>query len=425
MTVARIGVRARVAAALVIATVATSLLFGFMAFAFVYSLEDRIYDTALREEVDRQQMAWRDTRRLIDPALPYVEIYRAGDRLPADLASQFDAAGTQSEYPGTDSRHYHVARFDLPDAGGRAVAVAEVSRTLLVRPRRDTMIGLLAGMGLTTALLAALLGWWLANRALAPLTALAADMTRSGTAVPRIDAAAYPANEIGALADALAGAFDRLRGFIAREQSFTRDASHELRTPVAVVWGAADVLALREDLSGPAREAVERIRTAAADMTQTIDLLLALAREGQSPTVERTVLLPLVEKAIAMASHRFQSSPIDVVVTPAVGPMTVMVSPSLTQLVLNNLIANAFQHAAASRLTISAEGNVLVISDGGPGMAPGDAAFSPFVRGEDSAGSGLGLAIVQRLCAEAGVGLAWRTAPAAGTEFRLTFQQTC
>jgi signal transduction histidine kinase len=158
-------------------------------------------------------------------------------------------------------------------------------------------------------------------------------------------------------------------------------------------------------------------------MTQTIDLLLALAREGQAPVAERTALLPMVEKAVALASQRFPASPMAVIVAAPVRRLTATVAPALAQLVLNNLVGNAFQHAAQSQLTISADGDALIIADTGPGLTSGAEAFAPFVRGEDSGGSGLGLAIVQRLCAEAGIGLAWRSSAGDGTEFRLTFPQ--
>jgi signal transduction histidine kinase len=420
MTEARTGVRARVAAAFIVATLATSLLFGVMTFAFVYSVEDRIYAEALELEVKRQQEAWQATRRLVEPSLPYARIYRAGDPLPSDLASQLGSSSTQGEYSGEEGRHYHVARFVLPDGGGEAIAVAEVSRFLIVRPQRNAMIALLAAMSIVAALIAALLGWWLANRTLAPLTRLARDVSQGDHAVPAIDVVTYPANEIGALATALEGAFQRIRGFLMREQAFTRDASHELRTPLAVVRGAAEVLAMRADLPQPAREALHRIEAAAMEMTETIDLLLALARESNAPLAGRTSLLPLIEKAIATSSQRFPASPIDVSVAPS-AELTALVSPTLAQLVLNNLIGNAFQHASPSRLDIRGEQNVLVIADSGPGLDSGHAAFAPFSRGNDSEGSGLGLAIVRRLCSSASIGLEWSSS-AGGTRFRLTFQ---
>ena len=420
MTAARTGVRARVAAAFVVATLATSLMFGVMTFAFVYSVEDRIYAEALNSEVKRQQEAWQATRRLVDPSLPYARIYRAGDPLPSDLASQLGSSSTQGEYSGEEGRHYHVARFVLPDGGGEAIAIAEVSRFLIVRPQRNAMIALLTAMSTVAALIAALLGWWLANRTLSPLTRLARDVSQGDHAVPAIDAATYPANEIGALATALEGAFQRTRGFLMREQAFTRDASHELRTPLAVVRGAAEVLALRADLPQPAREALHRIEVAVMEMTETIDLLLALARESNTPLAGRTSLLPLIEKAIATSSQRFPASPIDVFVAPS-AELTALVSPTLAQLILNNLIGNAFQHASPSRLDIGGEQNVLVIADSGPGLGSGDAAFAPFSRGNDSEGSGLGLAIVRRLCSSADIGLEWSSS-VGGTRFRLTFQ---
>lgn len=418
------SIRQRMALVIIATTVVTSLLFGLITFVFAYNLEDRLFETELAREIGRQQAAWQRAGSLPAPQLPYVRIYRAGEALPADLAPQLGREPRRTEFPGADGRHYHIARFTLPGpGGGDALAVAESSGQLLVRPVRNSLIGFLAGLCLAVALVAGLIGWWLAHRALSPLSRLAAELAEAGQGVPRIDAGRYPANEIGVLATALAQAFERIRGFVAREQAFTRDASHELRTPLAVIGGAAELLALDPALPESARPALRRIETANADMAQALDLLLALAREGRAPArpAEPVALLPLIEKAVASAALRFPDSPVTVrIEVPAA--FRVGVEPALLQLVLNNLVGNAFQHAAGSTLSLSAEAAGLVIADDGPGFSGVADPFAPFGKHSQSSGSGLGLAIVRRLCEAAGIGLDWRDAGAGrGAQFRLDF----
>lgn len=418
------GIRQRMVLAIIIPTVVTGLLFGLITFTFAYTLEDRLFETELRREIGRQQAAWQRDGTAPPPQLPYVRIYRQGEALPADLAPQLGQEPQRTEFSGTDGRHYHIARFTLPgQGGGAALAVAESSGQLMVRPVRNSLIGFLAGLSLAVALVAGLIGWWLAHRALSPLSRLAAELADAGQAVPRIDAGRYPANEIGVLATALSQAFDRIRGFVAREQAFTRDASHELRTPLAVIGGAAEILALDPALPESARPALRRIETANADMAQALDLLLALAREGRAMPrpAEPVALLPLVEKAVASAATRFPHSPVTVQLdVPAA--TSVSVEPALLQLVLNNLVGNAFQHAAGSNLHLSGDADSLVIADDGPGLSGVADPFAPFAKQLQSSGSGLGLAIVRRLCEAAGIGLGWRNAEAGnGAHFRLDF----
>ncbi|MBU0823680.1 MAG: HAMP domain-containing histidine kinase [Alphaproteobacteria bacterium] len=405
------SLRRRVIAALVASVLATSAVFGLTTFIFAYTLEDRLFSTALDSEIARQQQSWSRDGTLTTPEVAYIKIYPGKAGLPADLAPRVAANPQQREFYGAAGRHYHVEHFTLDQRTGAAsggtpaVAVAEVSRYLLVRPVRDGMIQFLIALGLFVALAMALLGWWLANRAMRPLSRLAKDVADGGSeTVPVVRTEDYPANEIGLLAGALGQAFQRIRGFVDRERSFTRDASHELRTPLAVIRGAAEVIAQRGDLPAPVPEALRRIETATIDMTQTLDLLLALAREGDALPVESIKLRPVVEKAIAAAAVRFPANRL-AVSNDVAGDATIIVEPTSLQLVLNNLIGNTFQHAAAANLHVAFSGDQLSICDDGPGLGTATDAFAPFVKGEASEGSGLGLDIVRRLCAAAGIDL--------------------
>jgi signal transduction histidine kinase len=426
------SLRRRVVLAIVATTIVTSMLFGLMTFIFAYRLEDQLFEGELAREIDRQQAAWQQDQKLVPPMLPYIRIYRDEAALPADLAPQVAKVPQQREFFGTEGRHYHIARFTLPGAdGGAAMAVAEGSRFLLVRPVRNSLILFLTGLSIFVATVAALLGWWLASRALSPLSRLAAELsgagqTTGGQAVPRIDPQTYPANEIGVLAGALAEAFERIRGFVAREQDFTRDASHELRTPLAVIGGAAEILVTNPAVPESALPALRRIETASADIAQALDLLLALARENKAGAgVARlpVALLPTVEKAIASASVRFPASPIAVTVD-VIATAAVTVDATLLQLVLNNLVGNAFQHASGGELLVAGDSARLLIADTGPGFGNVADPFAPFDKQPQSAGSGLGLAIVRRLCDAAGITLSWRSNPnGSGTQLSLDFSR--
>lgn len=416
----RAGLRRRIVLVIGATSILTSLLFGLTTFMFAYSLEDRLFERELAREIKRQQAAWEVSHRLSVPMQPYIHLYREGAALPPDLAQQLAQEPSRREVAGDQGRHYHVARFRLPGSdGGPAIAVAETSRYLLVRPERNMLILFLIKLGIGVVLFAGLVGWWLATRALSPLARLANDLATAGVRVPRIDADAYPRNEIGLLATALSDAFERIQAFVTREQEFTRDASHELRTPLAVIGNAAEVIGTTPNLPAGARPALRRIETASNDMAQALDLLLALAREDERRTREPVPLAPLVDKAVKSAAARYGADPGGVAIDLDEGTR-VAVDPVLLQLVLNNLIGNAFQHARGSALAISGDESALMIADTGPGLSNVADPFSPFDKGPDSAGSGLGLTIVKRLCEAGGIRLSWRaSAGGLGTQFRL------
>ena len=403
------SLRTRVVMAIVAAVLATSLLFSLAAFAIAYSAEDRLFRSAVNEEVAFQSAAWARTGRLAPPANPDVTIHRSEATLPSDLRQQVVDNPGQNEFYGREGRHYHIDRFDLnagrPGAApAPGIAVIEVSRDLLVRPFRDSIIQFLAWMSVIIALVMAGFAWWMVNRSMKPLSALASDVTNATSAIPVVNAAAYPANEIGMLAQALEQAFARIRGFVDREQAFTRDASHELRTPLAVVRGAAEVIALQPNLPPQLIEPLRRIDTATTDITLALDQLLALAREDQGVASEQVALRPIVEKAVAWSTLRYPASVI--AVSNLVDKRAeALVHPTSLQLVLNNLIGNCFQHVQTGELVVAFDAGWLTITDDGPGLAADVEAFAPFAKGRDSPGSGLGLDISRRLCEAANIGL--------------------
>lgn len=406
--------------------IATSLIFGLAAFNIAYTMGDRLFSRALADEVTHQKSAWQRTGALAAPKNPDVTIYRDKQALPADIRQEFADNRRQTEFYGREGRHYHIRRFELGDDQSAArlapaVAVIEVSRDLLVRPYRDSIIAILAGMSLIIAIIMAVFGWWLVNRAMKPLSDLARDVSNPQSAIPILHTKNYPANEIGTLAEALEQAFARIHGFVARERTFTRDASHELRTPLAVISGAREVIALNRDLPAYFAEPLRRIETATTDMTLALDQLLALARENEGVVKELVVLRPLIDKALSWSKVRYPGTLITVSISVANGA-AVIVHPTSLQLVLNNLIGNCFQHVGTGHLMISFAGRCLSISDDGPGFQVGTDPFKPFAKDETSQGSGLGLDISRRLCDAAGIGLtAGGSKGGQGAHFRLEF----
>jgi signal transduction histidine kinase len=422
----RHSLRRRIVFTIIGSVIATSLIFGLAAFTIAYTMEDRLFRRALADEVMHQKSFWQRTGALAAPKNPDVTIYRGNQALPPDIQKEFAETRRQSEFYGREGRHYHIQRFELNNgrsgAGSEpAVAVIEVSRDLLVRPYRDSIIAVLIGMSLLIAIIMAVFGWWLVNRAMKPLSDLAQDLANADSAIPIIDARNYPANEIGMLAEALEQAFARIHGFVNRERTFTRDASHELRTPLAVVRGAAEVMALNRDLPARLAEPLRRIEAATTDMTLALDQLLALARESKGVLKETVALRPMIEKAVSWSKVRYPGSAITVLIN-VDSSAAAFVHPTSLQLVLNNLIGNCFQHVGTGKLAVDFESRRLSISDDGPGLAADADPFAPFAKSNASIGSGLGLDISRRLCDAAGIGLtAGESAGGRGANFRLEF----
>ncbi|RJG15864.1 sensor histidine kinase [Massilia cavernae] len=421
MSGARHGLRRRIVFAFAAFALLASLCFSAFSLVFVYVVEDSFFDNMLRQEAAHQQQAWDARGEPATPLRGFVSVHRGPATFPFDLARQFPASPGHSEFFGDQGRHYHVVR-----AGSAPFyLVAEVSGELVVRPRLPFIAGVLGTLAAALLAVTTAFGFWLARSATAPLDRLARLVSAAEPGLlPRGFAAGFPDNEIGAVATRLEQALDRIADFIEREQRFTQDASHELRTPVAVIDGAARLLAA-QPMAPKAAAQVQRIAAAAAGMAQTVDTLLALAREElDQAAAEPVALLPLVEEIVVRHAHLLEGKAVEVQVEGG-GTAAWHCHRAALEILLSNLVSNAFGHTSSGMIRIGADDGALVVADSGPGISPWlqERLYQPGAKGEASCGLGLGLSIAHRLAARAGFELSIGSEPGAGTRAVLRLAQ--
>lgn len=386
----------------------TAALFGLYALAFMYSVEDSFFNAMLAQEAQVLEREHARSGVWGEPRDAAMRLYRDAAEFPDDLRTPLQAEPHRREFAGADTRHYHVLAIDPAPPGARVWLVAEVSSQLVVRPMRSKALMLLGVSGLVLVAAALALGLWIARRIAGPLARLAAQVAvASPESLPRGLSAGLRDDEVGTLARGLDALLDRIDAFVVREREFTRDASHELRTPLAVIRSAAERLAADAHLDAAARERVGHIQRSALQLTQTVTTLLALARdEHVGSPVERTALLPLVERVVIEQSPLLGDKPVGVdVAIPA--DVCIALPAAVLNILLANLVGNAFAHTAAGTVRIDVAAGRLRIANRGDGADPARRWRSPqpFGKGEGSDGFGLGLVIVRRLCDRYGVDL--------------------
>ena len=218
-------------------------------------------------------------------------------------------------------------------------------------------------------------------------------------------------SEIAELARSLDSMVDRLQGAISTEreskrsiESFIGDASHELRTPLTVIRGYSELL--------KSSKADERFKQAALDkivgevdrMSRLVEDLLLLARIGQKPDVERT-LVNVEDVALTAAENLSILGP-KRKVTHKLDQVTVETDKDLLTQFFANAISNIHRYVptsqqAAISVTKSTNSVMIKIEDAGPGL-PSDiykAGVSGFQRfdpkhSKTSGGTGLGMNIM-------------------------------
>lgn len=217
----------------------------------------------------------------------------------------------------------------------------------------------------------------------------------------------YRDSEVATIGGAIDSYLDRLDGFVTREQEFTGAASHELRTPAAVIAGAVDVLKALPDMPTRAIKPVSRIEQAVHDMEGIIRALLYLARETDRDvekleTCRVDQLLPTI-----LYDHDYLAKEklISVNIVSS-EPTTISAPPMVANIVISNLVRNAIEHTDKGSVDIQLREAVLQIRNTAPMLSTVEIVenFQKRVRSQNSikAGPSMGLHIIQRLCSHTG-----------------------
>jgi two-component system sensor histidine kinase QseC len=312
-----------------------------------------------------------------------------------------------------------VEGFSDVDVGGQRWRVFSTwarKRRFLIQVGEDRAardrLAVAIGMNVLTPMVLALpllaLFIWLAVRwGTRPLAILRAQVVqRDPDNLAPLEVVDPPA-EVAPLVDGLNRLLARVRASIDGERRFTADAAHELRTPIAAVRAHAEVA--RAATTGPERHtALESILAGCDRAARAIDQLLTLARLDPGDAGgrrEECDLREVAKQVLADVAPMALAKGVDVELV--AGPPVVMLgNPGLLAVLLRNVVDNAVRYSlpgGSARVDVVRDGTVarLVVTDEGPGVAPGDrqALGQRFHRlaGSRESGTGLGLSIVKRV----------------------------
>lgn len=299
---------------------------------------------------------------------------------------------------------------------GQTVGFVQVARSYLGDQATLGSLRLaMLGVGVVALLLAGLVSWAMAGRALSPVATL--TLTARAIALSRGFSRRVPdtpnRDELGELARTFNEMLGSLEEAYAAQQRFVADASHELRTPLTAVRGNLELLRTKGG-ELPAEERTALVEAASAEaerMTRLVASLLALARAdaGQrlphrSVELDR-VLLDVFQQARGLAR--------DVKLTiDELDQLAVLGNADQLKQLLLALVDNALKYTPAGgivSLGLRRERGeaVLWVRDTGIGIAPADLphVFERFYRADkarsrDAGGTGLGLSIARWIAAE-------------------------
>jgi heavy metal sensor kinase len=363
---------------------------------------------------------------------------RDGSQLPAASYSSFQNGGTEPRLLTINGVDDSGVRFAILSAssGGRAYLIAAGQSQRHVNDqlrsiRRTFYLGFPASL-----LIAAIGGFLLARKSLAPVVAMAnqVDLISAHNLHERLtvgkqnDELQHLARVFNELLTRLDGSFEEMRGFVA-------DASHELRTPLAIIRGEADV-ALSDDRE-PAeyRDALVIIQDEAKRVSRIVDDMMALARAdaGQRQLrVEEFYLNDLVEECCKAATVLTVSRGVSLTTVPT-PDISFRGDQDLLRRMLLNLLDNAIKYTPnGGSVSVGVECEQdrvkIIVADTGIGIAASHAerVFDRFYRVDKSrsradGGTGLGLAIAKWVAEAHNGSIELSSQPGQGSTFTVSF----
>mgnify|MGYP002540899097 FL=1 len=251
-----------------------------------------------------------------------------------------------------------------------------------------------------------LLTYFVAGRALQPLTKLSAKMTQMdennwNCAMTEPDTH----DEIGQVSESFRHLMERLQESFQAQKHFAANAAHELKTPLAVMKSAIQVLHLEEKPSAEEyEETLQLCLETTEQLSQMVEELLVISNPKEEAK-EEISLKKMTEEIFQKYAAQIQEK--DLVVWQQIQQDTWYTHPVLMRFLLENLLSNAVkynQQGGSIRLTAEIKENQLhlEVADTGIGISPEHLPhiFTCFYRADPSrnkeiAGNGLGLSIVK------------------------------
>ncbi len=256
-------------------------------------------------------------------------------------------------------------------------------------------------------------GYFIIRRALAPvnkITRTAHDISESNDLSQRIRIGPGT-DEIHALANTFDNMLDRIEQTVEREKQFTSDASHELRTPVAVILSECEYMTDCAKTEDEFRESAYSVKAQAERMSKLISELLTISRMDKNTLRSEFEELDISELLTFVCEEQTEIGRSDITLTQDIPPgITAEADRFLLARLFINLISNAYSYGrSGGHITVSlsetADSISVSVEDDGIGISGEDLPkiwkrfyqADPSRTANGSGSMGLGLSMVSSI----------------------------
>jgi heavy metal sensor kinase len=353
-----------------------------------------------------------------------------------------------AEYPQPVSERYHLYTFESQGRKFRILAgtirssdqsygvqiVSNItpiydilSRILWVSLAGIPFILVVAGAG----------GYWLSKRAMQPVLHITQTAKNIGELNLAERLAVSPAHdELRELSETLNDMLRRLETAFKRITRFTADASHELRTPVAIIRTTAEFILQKERTVPEYQQFVGQILVESEATTEMIEGLLALARADSQPragSFSEIDLWTLSAEVAQSVKPLADAKRLGLEIMPRDGPAPVWAKRSDLKKLIAILLDNSIKYTPEGgqieiKIGHYSDRSFLEVRDTGIGIAEEDIPhiFERFYRADigrsrETGGVGLGLSIAQAIAEDHAAHIVVRSGANGGSSFRVLF----
>jgi signal transduction histidine kinase len=359
-------------------------------------------------------LAFAHSRRLRNASLPFSE--SSLDILQSRQPEFRDIDKTEAVKIGLDAQRYRLLNYYFEKTPTNPIIV-QVAAPIRVLDREKRGLLTFFSISIPFVLIAAVFGGiYLSRKAMAPVMAMI-ENTRRLSAQKLSDRLPVPhtEDEIQELAFTLNGLFDRLEEAFRGQQTFVSDASHQLKTPLAILRGEIDLMRSRprtvEEIEPFLQSASEEV----GYLSRMIEDLLVLARidagaRALSLSAVRLdeTLVDIVGRLNRIAAPKHVDLILDLI-DPETSQFVVLGDSDLLRSLFEGIVENAIKYSRpeGGKVSIHVQEDATTVSvtlkDEGIGIAKEalPKVFDRFYRSEQQSnkqpGSGLGLAIAKRI----------------------------
>ncbi|UTW57120.1 HAMP domain-containing histidine kinase [Kordiimonas sp. SCSIO 12603] len=371
-------------------TLFTCLVYSMLLLAYSWVVEDNVFNRIVSDEVQYIEQQFAKTGLINAPRSQFLMLYEGWNKLPEPIYKEHlkDPDKIEFTYAGNtlhlspltlgQDTYILVADVSAFEVGGEYLPYVSLSLILV--------LAIFSALAIAFA-------WPVASAASKPLIELTEKVeTLNLKAFKPGFAKPFPDNEIGYLASEIERSMLHIQTVLKRETDFTRDASHELRTPTTILKNLAAQIETNTPLSAKQHA---QFTNAVKDLEQTIDTLLALARE-ETQKLETITFLHALENAILKNTEIANTEAFQLHIE-VPDTLAVTANEQLLSLLINNLLSNVLAHSAEKQLTIRTDGDEIIFENPTT-IYPVENPLHDRSKRNDSSGLGLGLYLVERIC---------------------------